>query len=645
MGFTDTAEPDPGSTHQYRVQVTDPFGNVANSPWTTVTVAPQRRQGQRLRQGRLRQPADELLAPRRGGRGRPRRPTGWASTRSPPRPASPAVPPGAISGDSDTASTLQRCRPAGRPPGATAGNPPDVFTLETWFKTTSTTGGRIVGWSHRNTTSNSTKHDRQLYMDNGGRLHFGVKPDATAPGRQQHRQLQRRCLAPRGGDPVGVGHEAVRRRGAGGVARRRDRGGAPLHRLLAPRRRQPGQLALVPTSGYFNGSLDEVAIYKHELSAVEIAGAPRGRHRGSDAQRQADRAVHLAGHRALEHLQLERLQRPRRHHRVVRLDLRRRRHLDGRQPVAHLRRGRHLRRHADRHRRRRGHDEPDQAGRRCPPRRWPASRPASPGRSCRSTGRAPPTTRASRRTPGPSGTAAPPPARPPSHTYAAGGTYDVKLTVTDATGNTATRTQQVTIVAAQRGAGRGLHGDGQRVDRQRQRQRLHGPGRRRSRPTPGRSATGAPPPVATASHTYAAAGTYTVTLEVTDDDGAKNTATQQVTVAAARPGVRAGLLHRAASPVGGETADLGGAWTGSGTASNFNVAGGVGTIRMGSAGSGPSRAMTGVSSSNTEMRATIGVDKVATGGGIYVTLRPRHRGRAATATTWTPSSTPAAPCR
>ena len=29
----------PGSSHQYRVVVTDPFGNVANSPWTSVTVA------------------------------------------------------------------------------------------------------------------------------------------------------------------------------------------------------------------------------------------------------------------------------------------------------------------------------------------------------------------------------------------------------------------------------------------------------------------------------------------------------------------------------------------------------------------------------------------------------------------------------
>ncbi len=44
---------------------------------------------------------------------------------------------------------------------------------------------------------------------------------------------------------------------------------------------------------------------------------------------------------------------------------------------------------------------------------------------------------------------------------------------------------------------------------------------------------------------------------------------------------------------------------------------------MATAGSGPSVALTTPTSSDTEMRSTIGIDKAATGGGVYVTLKPR----------------------
>ena len=200
MGFTDTGSTlTPGSTHQYRVQVSDPFGNVANSPWTSVTIAAAGAKNsdyvkavydsQPTSYWRLGEAAGATTAADRVGFDPLTTQAGV--TRGTP---------GAISGDSDTASSFSGAV-GGSAAGVTAGNPPDVFSLETWFKTTTTTGGRLLGWSNRNTTSNSTKRDRQLYMDNGGRLHFGVKPNATRQVVSSTVQLQRRRLAPRGGAP------------------------------------------------------------------------------------------------------------------------------------------------------------------------------------------------------------------------------------------------------------------------------------------------------------------------------------------------------------------------------------------------------------------------------------------------------------
>jgi PKD repeat protein len=79
---------------------------------------------------------------------------------------------------------------------------------------------------------------------------------------------------------------------------------------------------------------------------------------------------------------------------------------------------------------------------------------------------------------------------------------------------------------------------------------------------------------ATASHTYAAAGSYTVTLTVTDNDGA--TATQAIPVTVTAPVVGSTYANDSfnrtvASGLG--TADNGGAWTLSNTASNYRVDG------------------------------------------------------------------------
>jgi fibronectin type 3 domain-containing protein len=50
---------------------------------------------------------------------------------------------------------------------------PQNFTLELWFNTTTTNGGVLMGFGNSQ-TGNPGSYDRQLYMDNTGKLHFGI---------------------------------------------------------------------------------------------------------------------------------------------------------------------------------------------------------------------------------------------------------------------------------------------------------------------------------------------------------------------------------------------------------------------------------------------------------------------------------------
>ena len=71
-------------------------------------------------------------------------------------------------------------------------NNPTVFTEEIWFKTTTTTGGDLLGFANTQ-MGLSTSSDRQLYLTNGGQVVFGVcsersrrsaapRPTTTAAG-------------------------------------------------------------------------------------------------------------------------------------------------------------------------------------------------------------------------------------------------------------------------------------------------------------------------------------------------------------------------------------------------------------------------------------------------------------------------------
>ncbi len=209
----------------------------------------------------------------------------------------------------------------------------------------------------------------------------------------------------------------------------------------------------------------------------------------------------------------------------------------------------------------------------------------------------------------------------PSHTYAAGGTYDVTLTVTDDDGDTGTVTKQVTVAEPPNQAPEADFSssvDGLTADFTSSATDADGTVEEYAWTFgDGGTSTEQNP-----SHTYAAGATYDVTLTVTDDDGDTGTVTKQVLVTTGPTPFAVDAFGRTASN-GWGNADTGGAWTRSGTASNFSVSGGVGRIRMGSAGSGPGMALNGVSSTSTDLSVKVGADKAATGGGIYLTVEPR----------------------
>ncbi len=206
-----------------------------------------------------------------------------------------------------------------------------------------------------------------------------------------------------------------------------------------------------------------------------------------------------------------------------------------------------------------------------------------------------------------------------SRTYAVAGTYNVTLTVTDNRGATNAVTKAVTVSAAPNVAPvaaftSSTSGLAVTVD-----------GATSSDPDGtivsyawgfGDGSTGSG---ATASRTYAAAGTYNVTLTVTDNRGGTNAITKSVTVTTPPVGnvLAKDTFARTTTAGAWGTADQGGAWTVTGTPARFSTVPGAGVISLNTS-TAQQAMLNSVVGANTTISATFKVDKVANGQYIQV---------------------------
>jgi len=209
----------------------------------------------------------------------------------------------------------------------------------------------------------------------------------------------------------------------------------------------------------------------------------------------------------------------------------------------------------------------------------------------------------------------------PNHTYATANTYTVKLTVTDNGGLTDSITKAVTVTAAPPAnvaptAAFTSQATNLTVA-------FDGSGSSDSDGTIasyawtfGDSSTGT---TVQPSHTYATAGTYSVKLTVTDNGGLTDSITKSVTVTAPAGNFAADLFGRTTA-TGFGTADTGGAWTVAGTASNYSVGNGSGNIKLATAGSAPSAYLNSVSSTDSDVTMDLSLDKVPNGGGGFLAI-------------------------
>jgi signal peptidase I len=145
---------------------------------------------------------------------------------------------------------------------------PELFSLEMWFKTTTTTGGKLIGFGSAQ-TGTSSQFDRHVYMTDSGHLMFGVYVFGTYTVTSP--------LAYNDGN----WHHMVASLSGAGLHLFVDGAEVASNTSVATGESNTGYWRIgydnlsgwpdAPTSYYFKGTIDDAAVYTSALTATQIS--------------------------------------------------------------------------------------------------------------------------------------------------------------------------------------------------------------------------------------------------------------------------------------------------------------------------------------------------------------------------------------
>ncbi len=144
---------------------------------------------------------------------------------------------------------------------------PTTFSAEAWIKTTSTSGGKIIGFGNAQ-TGDSSNYDKQIYMTNDGHLIFGTYNGGTDIAESTHTYND------------GQWHQIVGTQGSNGMALYVD-GAKVASNPVTTNQNFVGYWRVgddnlnswpsQPASEFFGGAIDDVSVYNSALTPGAIA--------------------------------------------------------------------------------------------------------------------------------------------------------------------------------------------------------------------------------------------------------------------------------------------------------------------------------------------------------------------------------------